>query len=92
MLYFFSYLFAFSAVIVLHIKTWIYYKIKNPNRSIFFGYITGLIGIYFIMSLVPLSRNSKNKPYYKRMTNLLFLFYSLLCLSFIIGLIMLKLK
>lgn len=85
-------MFAFLAVIVLHVKTWIYFKIKNPNKSILFGYITGLIGIYFMLSLFPLAKSSKAKNYYKKMTKLTYIFYSLILLSFLLGLIMLGLK
>ena len=91
MLYFLSCLFGILAVAILHAKTWIYFKIKNPNKSILYGYLSGLIGFYFILSLFPLRTNNRYKPYFKKMRNLTYLFYFLLLLSFILGSIMIAL-
>ncbi len=71
----FAIMFGFIAVIILHVKTFLYYRIKYPNKSILYGYLTGLIGIYFILSLLPLSFSSKQKGYYRKLNYLTFLFY-----------------
>ena len=67
--------FGIIAIVVLHIKTFLYYKIKNPNKSIFYGYITGLMWVYFVISLFPLSSLGKQKAYYQKLNNLTFIFY-----------------
>ncbi|HEX7457769.1 MAG TPA: hypothetical protein VF301_04970, partial [Ginsengibacter sp.] len=66
----FAIMFGVIAVIILHVKAFLYYRIKNPNKSILYGYITGLIGIYFILSLLPLSSSNKQKGYYKKLNSL----------------------
>jgi hypothetical protein len=67
--------FGVIAVAILHIKTFLYFKIKNPNKTILYGYLTGLIGVYFSLSLLPLSSISKQQPYYKKLNKLTFAFY-----------------
>lgn len=71
----FAIMFGFIAVIILHVKTFLYYRIKYPDKSILYGYLTGLIGIYFILSLLPLSFSGKQKDYYRKLNYLTFLFY-----------------
>jgi hypothetical protein len=85
MLYFFTYFSAILSVIILHAKAWIYFKIKNPNKSILYGYLSGLIGVYFMLSLFPLAPGSKNESYYKKMKNLTFLFYGSFIFFLILG-------
>lgn len=85
MLYFLIYLTAISFVVVLHAKTWIYFKIKNPDKTIMYGYLTGLIGVYFMLSLFPLNSSSRNKDYYKKLRNLTFILYALLLLFVMLG-------
>ena len=83
----FAIMFGVIAVITLHLKTFLYFKIKNPNKTILNGYLTGLIGIYFAISLFPLSAVSKQKPYYKKLNRLTFAFYFFSALCFLLVLI-----
>lgn len=80
-------MFGVIAVITLHLKTFFYFKIKNPNKTILEGYLTGLIGIYFVKSLFPLSAMNKQKSYYKKLNRLTFAFYFFLALFFLLVLI-----
>lgn len=73
------------SVLILHYKAFIYYKIKNPGKTVFWGYLSGLIGFYLVLSLLPLAISSKNREYYKKLNFLTYSFYLMFSLSMLFG-------
>lgn len=80
--------FGIIAVLILHVKTYLYYKLKNPNKSIFMAYVRGEIIYYFMLALLPLKiKNYAENSYAKRLNYITYLFYFFTLLSFGLGFI-----
>ncbi len=78
--------FGIIAVLMLHIKTYLYYKLKNPNKSIFIAYVRGEIIYYFMMALLPIKiKNYAGNSYVNKLNYLTYLFYFFALLSFGLG-------
>jgi|GEM_PF-2891577 len=74
------------AMLVFHIKLFLYYKLKNPQGSIFIAYVKGNIFSYIILSFFPISlKKYTNFSEVKRLNYLTYLFYILIFISFSFG-------